>query len=178
MLENMKRIETAADMMKWAKAINNNPMSTKDKCDFQDIWAHSQRDTLNKLFMEVNGDRKLVLCGVYNTMSYDEVEILLLHYAQTKGRKIVDDAIEYEMNDVNKLRGELFKKENSLRDCIKGYWKRMRALRLENIELKRREAYRLIENDKYRDQLRELRREMSELREKAEKYDTIKRAIA
>ena len=172
----MKTIESKEDMISWAKTINMG-VTIKQKCDLQDVWAHSNPDKLKTMFMELNGERRLVLSGVYNTMSYEAVEELLLHYAKTKGNKSVNDEIEREMTEINKMRSDIFKRENSLQDCLKGYWKRISDLRRSNDELKRRDTMRMETIANLQAQLRYARNEALEYKARADKYDRIKSAL-
>lgn len=173
---SLKRIESKEDMLRWAKEVNNG-ITIKQKCDYQDIWARSNREDLNKFFIENNGDRALILCSIHNTMAYDEIETLLLHLAKVKAQKIIDKEIEYYSTDYLKKLGDITKRENSLKDCLKGYWKRIALLRKSNIELRRRDTYRDQEISNYKERIRKLQSEVYEYKEKADKYDTMKRLL-
>ena len=174
----IKRIESKEDMLKWARAINNNPLSIAEKCDFQDAWARSNYKDLERFFMECNGDRKLVLCGVYNTMSYDEVERLLLHYAKTKGNEIVNKAYDSEMVEVNKMRSDVFKRESTLKDCLKSYWKRIASLRKDNASLRAQVERMSTVRQEMLATINMLNKQRDELKSKADKYDSIKSLLA
>lgn len=169
----ISKIETKEDMINWANAVNSG-MTISEKCDYQDIFAHSNIETINTLFMEMNRERRLILSSVYNTMAYETVESLLLHYAKTKGNKIVNDTIEDQMNQVNQMRLDVYTRENRLKDCLKGYWKRIKDLRTSNEELKRREASYLQQIDSLRTQLRHA----GIYKVKSDKYDAIKGLLA
>lgn len=177
-LDGMKRIENQEDMLRWARAINSGLMREHDKCDYQDVWAHSDQKTLDDLFMACNGDRKLVLCSVYNTMSYDEVERLLLHYGKVKGTKLVNDAYAAEMVEVNKMRGDVYKRENALTASLKTYWKRITALKRDNSFLQSKCDRLQKDNNELTQMRREYRLEIIQLRERADKYDAIKSLLA
>jgi hypothetical protein len=61
MLLKIKHIASKEDLLAWARFINGGSYSLHDKCDLQDIYARSQRDDLDKFFIECEGDRKLVV---------------------------------------------------------------------------------------------------------------------
>lgn len=170
----IKKIETKEDMLAWANAINNHPMSISEKCDFQDIWARSDRKTLDRLFIESNGSRNIIVCSVHNTMSYEEVEHLLKTWAADKANKIINAEIETLTSDHMTKLNEVNRKENALNGCLKGYWKRIADLRKSNAELKRRNDAHLNEIDHLRGLLRMANENSRLYKEKADKYDTIK----
>lgn len=174
----IKKIETKEDMLMWATAINNNPMSISEKCDFQDIWARSDRKTLDRLFIESNGSRNIIICSVHNTMSYEEVERLLKTWATDKANKIINTELETLTSDHMTKLNEVNRRENAINSCLKGYWKRIADLRRSNSELKRRNDANLTEIDRLRGLLRTANENTRLYKEKADKYDTIKTLLA
>jgi septal ring factor EnvC (AmiA/AmiB activator) len=178
LLDGLKKIETKEELLTWAKFINNNPVIIKQKCDLQDIWAHSNQQTLNDLFMDGSSEtRKLVLFGVYKTMSYDEVERLLLYFAKARGMEIVNREITAQQKELDESRTALWKREQIFKECKKSYFKRMRDLKAENERLKRNSTTHTAAVENYRERLRAQQNELNECRTKAAKYDTLKQAL-
>jgi hypothetical protein len=83
--KTMRTIKSKEDLVQWAREVNP---------DYQDYYMHSDLKAIDKWFIETNGDRKLILCSVFNTMSYDEVERLLLVWAKNKAQAIIDEEAE------------------------------------------------------------------------------------
>lgn len=172
----MNRIETKEELIAWATAVNQG-LTLKEKCDYQDIWAHSNPETIKRLFLDCNGERSLIVHSVFNTMSYDAVEDLLKTWAVAKANKVVEEEIERHYKDINKRDGEVFKRELSLKDCLKGYWKRMSDIKTKVNALTRRNNYLTQANEELRKELSQLRHANFTLADKAEKYDAIKAAL-
>ncbi len=172
-----KRITTKEEMVQWAREVNNG-LSTKQKCDYQDIWARSERDTLDKLFIESNGERNLIVCSVHNTMAYDEIEHLLKTWAVYQANKVVEKEMEACNNEWNKRQEVVTAQENALYDAKKSYWKRIIKLRRAMSNLVARNSYLQTDLDNCRKVNARLCRENGELKDKASRYDGIKSLLA
>ena len=94
----MRTIKSTEELVQWAKEVNQG-LTTKQKPDYQDYYAHSAVKDIEKWFIETNGDRKLILCSVYNTMAYEEVERLMLAWAKHKAQAIIDQEAEFYANE-------------------------------------------------------------------------------
>jgi len=174
--QDMERIETKEEMIAWAQAVNSG-ITVKQKCTYQDIWAHSNPATLNRLFIECDGHRNVITCSVYNTMAYETVEALLLHWAQVKAGKIIDKEMEHYNTEIMKRESALNKREASFKDCLKGYWKRIQDLRkrdhnltFKNNGLSKRNTEILVNN-------RKLEKDNNRLTDQAFKLETLRRII-
>lgn len=170
----LKEIKTKEDMILWAKIINESPLSTAARCDFQDIWGHSNADLLKKLFIECEADRALIVCSLHNIMSYDTVQEMLFHLARTKAQKIVDEEIEHYNNELTKKEKDLAERKASFTNCLKGYWKRIKDLRNEvaRVNEDKERAYDI--GIQLRRENADLRKEMQQYKKDAENFRTIK----
>jgi len=173
----MKRIESKEDMVKWAREVNSG-LTQKAKCDYQDIWAHSSRVDIDRFFIEANGDRKIIVCSVYNTMAYEEVEHLLTVLAKHKANKIIDKEIE-EYNKVYDTRSyELLVREKAFSDCRKSYWKRIKSLRVKSEHLTTRTSWLESEVEEKREVIRRLQGEVLQHKTKARKFDELQSLLS
>lgn len=164
-----KRIETKEDLLTWAKTINHG-IAQKAKCDFQDVYARSQEADLNKFFLECVGDRALILCSVYNTMAYDEVERLLKVLVDHKLH--MQMAIEYA--ELDKRETDLFTRERAFNDSKKAYHKRLEDLRKANESLEYTLARMKSREVSHAEQSRRIQEENQKYQEKSGLYDTIR----
>jgi hypothetical protein len=169
---NLNSIQSKDDLVQWAKEVNFG-ISTEQKCRYQDIYAHSNKDDIEKFFIETVSDRALILCSVYNTMSYDTVEQLLKHLAWHK----MSEQMKIEYEELDKKVSTLAAKERAFQESMKPFHKRMSELRKRNeflehafSDIKAREAY-LVEDS------RALKREVKDLEAKAFRYDTIRELL-
>lgn len=115
--------ESKDDMIKWAREINFG-VSVNRKCDMQDEYAHTTHEDINRFFIEAEGDRKLVLCGVYNCMAFDEVERLLSVLARHK----VSKQMKLEYAELDKRESALAARERAQQDSRKPYYKKLAEL--------------------------------------------------
>lgn len=168
----MKTIQTREDLIKWAREVNCG-LGMAKKADYQDIYAHSFEEDIERFFLDSASDRALILCSVYNTMSYDTVEKLLKCLVRAKVQKQMKD--EYE--ELDKRESALAKRESSFKESMKPFHQKMTKLRKRNeflecafSDLQSREAF-LVEDN------RALKREVNDLEAKASKYDTLRELL-
>jgi septal ring factor EnvC (AmiA/AmiB activator) len=174
MLYGMKKIETVNELLAWAQRINNRSYTIKEKCDLQDIYARSQRTVLDKLFIEAESERKLVICSVNNVMAFDEVEHLLDVLAKHKARK----QWEIDNAEIEKRYSELSHKEYTFEQAVKSNEKTFANL---TDQLRHKDStIEMLQNacSEHRNTIHDLRLEMEENKVKAENYDEIKRRLA
>jgi len=176
----MKTITNKEDMIKWATEINSGigTMNAAKKCEYQDIWGHSSVGDIKKAFIEANGNRALITCSMHNVLGWEPIEELVKELAAHKANKIINEAIDAEMVEVNKMRSDIYKRESSLNDCIKGYWKRMRDLRRDNERLRSENARLQKANGNLWQTVMEHKNNAEKYQEKSNKYDTIKSLLA
>jgi hypothetical protein len=172
MLPNIDRIESVADLVAWAKAVNMS-LSPKDIPDAQDIYAHSGYNDIARFFIEAEGDRKLILCSVHNVMPHEEVERLLKALAQHK----VNKEMEYYYAEHEKKETALNARINAFQDVMKPYHKKLETLRRRNAELERMFQARNDRENGLLQMIRQLRQEVLGLTGKAQKYDAIAAAV-
>jgi uncharacterized protein YoxC len=174
MLLKIKHIASKEDLLAWARFINGGCYSLHDKCDLQDIYARSQRDDLDKFFIECEGDRKLVICSVNNVMAFDEVEHLLSVLAKSKTLAQWElDNIEWE-----KREAEVVRKERILDDAVRNNDAVVQNLVNANAQLKEEVAH-LNESLRERgEEMYHLRQRQAEDTQKARKYDALKDLLA
>ncbi len=135
----LKRIENEGELIDWAFIVNGG-LTTSQICDAQDIYARSEQQVLDRLWIDLDtyhrGDRGLVISSVYNAMGYDEVERLLKLRAKNMAMKI----IEKEMDDVNQIyndnavkiqkkEAELERKIETFDTCKKAVYKKLARMR-------------------------------------------------
>jgi hypothetical protein len=173
----IKEIKTKEDMTLWAKTINNQPLTNASRCEFQDIWGHSNANLLKQLFIECESDRALIICSLHNTMSYDTVQDMLFHLANTKARKIVEDEITSYNQQLQVKEQDLENRKRTLKESMKSYWKRITLLRtrISDLEDSEKRAYRFAEE--MRKENADLRKELAHYKEKAESFDTIQKLL-
>ncbi len=133
---SMKRIETMEDLLKWSREINYNPMNNKI-CDYQDVYVHSQVETIDRLFIESLGNRSLIIRSVINCMSFDEAERLLKVLAHHK----VSEQMKIEYEEFYKLENNLIAREKTFQESKKPIFKRINSLRLQIKHLQDRNDY-------------------------------------
>jgi chromosome segregation ATPase len=174
-----RRLENEADMIRWAEDINSGiAHDIQVKCDYQDIWAHSGYNELEKMFIASEDKRSLIVCSMLNVLHYDEVERMLKALYKQKANKIINDTIDDWNKEYDKRSRELSDKEARFNDAKKTYWKRITDMKrkINNLTFDK-ERMQTDLNHCYEKNNR-LLCEMAELRAKAAKYDTIKAAIA
>jgi len=171
----LKRIESVEDMVKWATDINNGVGTLeKTRCDYQDTWAHSTKEDLERFYLEANGKRNLITCSVNNVMGYDAVEALLLCWATSKANKIIDTELQ-EMNETyDKRSGELREKETAFAECRKGYWKRIATMQRTIDNQNAKAGYRERELKECRERNKVLIGYAHQAQDKAEQLDKLK----
>lgn len=147
-----RKIETKEQMLEWAKEINFlNPI----KCDMQDIYAHSKREDLDRFFIELEGERKLVICSVNNVMAFEEVEHLLSVLAKHK----VSQQMKIEYKELDERISEFESTKNDYTEMNE---------KIVEIE---------IELNGSRKEYNKLYTDSRVWKEKARKYDAIKEAL-
>ena len=176
----MKTIETKEQLIQWAQEINRG-LTTKQKCDYQDIFAHSAMDDIKRFFIESNGERNIILCSIFNTMAYDTVEMLLKHWAKVKAQNILDKEMEYvNAESINKLKilavkeNELTIGINTFEACKKPIYKRLASMTRELKVLRDKAEVTFENNCELTKENRDLRHALKAAQEKGFKYDTIK----
>jgi chromosome segregation ATPase len=174
----IRQIETAADLMQWADAVNTGILNIP-KCDMQDIYARSQQETIDKLFIE-STERALILCSVYNTMSYDEVERLLKVLAHSKVQKQMQ--LEYaeldeRIKEIDNRAAAQANREHEFKNMMKPYHKRLETLKRDNAQLERHIKQLADQEQNAVMNMRAAKQETYEYRAKAEKYDAIRAAL-
>jgi len=168
----MKRIESKDDFIKWAKEINAG-ITEKRKCDMQDIYAYSGRNDLDRFFIESEGERKLIICGVNNIMAFEEVEHLLNILARHKCNK----QMEAEYKELDRRDAALAARERAQQDSRKPYHKKLRELQ-DTINRLSLANHNLTENCSRVKQERDtLKLEVLQNEIDAEKFRTIRTAL-
>lgn len=112
----MKRIETKEDMLQWAREANSG-VTIQRKCDLQDVYAHSAVADLDAAFIAAEGERKLIICAVNNTMAFEEVERLLVVLAKHKAaaeREALYAEVDAYTAEVTKREVHLANLENTI----------------------------------------------------------------
>ena len=175
-MENMKRIESKEDLIKWARAVNQG-LTIKQKCDFQDIYAHSKEADLKEFFIEAKGERSLIVCSINNVMAYETVEKMLLYLARHKAETIINKELEEHDERYRKRFVELEKREAIFEEGKRAIYKRIRELtNIARIHKERGE--RLGEElDSYRKENREYRRRLAEQAEQAHTIKALKQLL-
>lgn len=127
-------IDSAETFLKWAKTVQFDVSKwARPRCDYQDDYAHTAVEVIDASFNAATADeRRTILCAVYNTMSYDEVERLLLVRAkevrQIERRALYADFEEVERRrDVAAGRREdaITARERAFKEAMKPYHKRL-----------------------------------------------------
>jgi hypothetical protein len=172
MLPKIKKIESVADMLAWAKAVNSG-LSINEKCEAQDIYARSLRADLDKFFIASEGERKLVICSVNNVMAFDEVEHLLLKLAQHKVDKEMEDHLAIITERYNELHGKEYEFNRKVAEAEKAKADLEQTNRDLSAFVDRLEASRAA----LQKEILQLRQEMAENADKARRYDTIQEAL-
>lgn len=174
-----RRLESEADMIRWAEDINSGVAhDIQVKCDYQDIWAHSGYNELEKMFIASEGKRSLIVCSMMNVLSYDEVERMLKALYKQKANKIINETIDEWEKKYHEREKELSAKEARFNESKKAYWKRMRELRVKNNNLHFDNEWKQKRLDECYAKNNALLRQVDELKGKAEKYDGIKSLLA
>jgi len=135
----MWKIENLEQFVTWAKEVNMGT-TTARKCELQDIIARSNFENLKKLFCEAKYERDLILCSIYNTMSYQFVEDMLKALAKHMAQEIIEKE-EYRYMELNKQKIEISceldearKKISVLQDEIARLVKKCDTIRISNEE--------------------------------------------
>lgn len=173
MLPNFRSIETSEQLLQWAQAVNSG-LTDKEIPDAQDIYAHSNRDNIDKFSLESGQDRKLVVCSVRNVMDFAEVERLLSVLARAKATK----QMELEYAELDMREALLTSRERAFRESMKPFHKRMAELRERNEFLERAYGQLQAQENCAVENMRAAKREANEFRGKAEKYDAIRSLLA
>ena len=174
----MKMIVDKANMIEWAQSCNR-PMTTNEVCKAQDIYGRSQYNVINDLFVQLNNDeRALVLVAVRNTMSHDELERLIVHYAKARASQIVSKEMEYYNNELIKKEKALSDRQDAFKASMKFYWRKVTDLKnwISHIERKNDSLQAALANE--RQENFRLREEMMRCKADATALQTIKSLLA
>ncbi len=170
------RIETLREFKEWAKEVNMG-VTTKRKCELQDVIGRSSMEKLKELFVAANGSRDLILCSLYNTMSYQVVEEMLHYLANHKAREIIEKEEDRLNSTWNERFGKFNKTEHAFNESRKAIFKKIRQMRERLLRLESK-------NNSLQDRIEQLekeKREMTEticrLSENSAKYETIKKLL-
>ena len=179
-------IDNTATLLNWAKTVQNDLFKwTRPRCDYQDDYARTSHETIDTAFNDANNDeRKLILCAIYNTMDYNEVERLLLVRAKAvRQAERAELYREYDKEeaartaDLDRREAAIANRERTFKESMKPYHRRLtierhradQAFRQLDAVCKEKEAYRQ-ENDKIHENTRQLI-------DKAARYDAIRAAL-
>jgi predicted RNase H-like nuclease (RuvC/YqgF family) len=162
----MKTIQSVKDLIEWAEEINRG-VSISRKCDMQDIYAHSQQLAIDKYFIAAEGQRRLIICSVNNTMAFEEVErllkVLAKHHVNSLLNQEQDDLdaawrkLAEEKNAFENAKKQIYRKITWLNETINGLAKTVDFCKKERIELSNK---------------------LAEFKEKAKKFDALKKILA
>jgi hypothetical protein len=161
----MRTIGTEQDFLRWAQEINSG-VTIARKCDMQDIYAHTPQNTITSLFLASN-DRKLLLCSIYNTMAYDEVERLLKELARQKTNELLRE----EQDDLDTHYALIQTREVALIEAKRAIYRKISDLEKAN----RRQAERI---EKLEINLLSAKERNKRLEASARKFDLIKKVLA
>ena len=169
----MKTIESTKDLLTWSREINAG-ITLSRKCDMQDVYAHSKQSDIDKFFIESDTDRRLVLCSVYNTMSYEEVERLLRVLAKHK----LNEMIREEQTTLDKEWSDLAAAKATLEESKRAIYRRINQLekkaeKAEIVKLSYLERYNRTSTE-----LGTMTRLCHSYKSKADKYESIKSLLA
>ena len=174
----MKMIVDKADMIEWAQSCNR-PMTTNEVCKAQDIYGHSHYNVINDLFVQLNNDeRALVLVAVRNTMSHDELERLIVHYAKARASQIVSKEMEYYNNELLKKEKDLADRQYAFRTSMKSYWRKITDLKATIRRLENKTNRLEHESAEWRAMAMGRKEENKRLEEKASAYLKIKELLS
>ena len=126
-------IHDTVTLLKWSSAVQYDLAKPAARCDYQDDYAHAGHETIDKAFNDATQDeRRLILCAVYNTMAYDEVERLLLVRAkavrQAERAELYRDFDQVETartDELDRREATIFKREITFQEMKKPYHKRL-----------------------------------------------------
>lgn len=133
---SLRTITNSAEFMAWAREVNQGLHTPAKIADWQDVYAHSKRGVLDSLINNSDVDLRLIMCSIYNTMGYDEVEHMLQVRAAFKVQVQINK--EYEEldrktakaeEDLNRQRLELLQREDRLKNAVKSINKRVEKWR-------------------------------------------------
>lgn len=176
----MYRIETKQDMIQWATEINNGlgTMDMATKCNYQDVWGHSEYNTVKNLFCSLNGERALIAQSIFNVMGYDALEDMVRNLAKSKAQQIIDDEMNYYNKEYEARDKALSSREAALKDSLKTYWKRITSLKETIAALKTKNDALIQRNEELHKVNASHHAKIAENQFKADSYDTIKRLLA
>ena len=172
----MVKIENLQELEEWAKEVNMG-VTTKRKCDLQDVIGRSSMETLKKLFIAANGSRDLILCSLYNTMSYQVVEEMLHHLANHRAQEIIEKEENRLNNEWNEKYALLNKEGNKINESRKTIFKKIRQqrerlLQLESKNNNRKNRIKQLEKEKW-----QMTENICKLSENSAKYEAIKNLL-
>jgi len=173
---DIRKIESPREFKEWAEEVNMG-VTLKRKCELQDVIGRSSMEKLKELFVAANGSRDLILCSLYNTMSYQVVEEMLHHLANHKAREIIAKEEDRLNSTWNERFGKFNKTEHAFNESRKAIFKKIRQMRerlsqLENKNNNLNNKVKQLEKEKW--QMTETIRRLSE---NSAKYETIKKLL-
>jgi len=175
-LKEVKRLESVENFKEWVKhacvAVN-----TKQIVVLQDIFGHSEVGTLKKLFLQSEkfSDPLFAINKIMGRSYFDD---FAQHLCMNKAQKIIDQEVEYYTNDYMEKMKSVHTREERFQDMRKFAFKKIcdwknkaayLARKNERLELEIKNLQDSVVKEKYR---------AREYKEKARKYDDLKRLLA
>jgi hypothetical protein len=89
----MKRIENIADFLNWSHEANLC-LDSHMKCDLQDTFARSDIKILKRLFIDNITEKRILLFGIYKTMSDETFFDFVNAYARHEANRVIEEQQE------------------------------------------------------------------------------------
>ncbi len=180
-------IDNAATFLNWAKRVQSDLAGrTRPKCDYQDDYARTPQATIDQAFNDATPDeRRTILCAVYNTMDYNEVERLLLvrakavrHQELTAAYAELDKMQNHRTAELDRREAAIADREQTFKSMMKPYHRRLADQRRTINRLQAQLTEQTNRADAIRLQREHYKHTALEYEIKAAKYDAIREALA
>ena len=177
----MKKIETYEQLLDWAKRANT-PLTTKQRCDMQDEFMHTDLNTMKGFVEEACNhtdkyDRRNILFGIMKLLSDETLATYIGVWARTvyeRQREIDEKDLIKRWNDLEEANRRLTIKKQIFEDSKKPIHKRIRALRKEIERLKQANSWLEKNRDNFENLYHELQCQLREDQQAASHLRRIK----
>lgn len=163
----MHKIENSIDLFKWSESVNhalNNKI-----CDYQDIFARSDIQTLKDAFLKNSlnqNDFNLVIFSIQKAMGSEVIVDFMRFYAKHKAEKYIQaesDNLDRRFNEIVKREKDFELRREQLEATIKNLEHRNAELKKDNSNMTKELSDKVIYIMDIKDEISEMKTTIDEL---------------
>jgi len=165
--KTMHKIENSIDLFKWSESVNhalNNKI-----CDYQDIFARSDIQTLKDAFLKNSlnqNDFNLVIFSIQKAMGSEVIVDFMRFYAKHKAEKYIQaesDNLDRRFNEIVKREKDFELRREQLEATIKNLEHRNAELKKDNSNMTKELSDKVIYIMDIKDEISEMKTTIDEL---------------